>query len=163
MTLSNLSRRLAQVCEIAAALIFLFVCVLNFTQVIGRYATGTSLTWAEEIMRYTMMWVMMLGGSAAIYRAEHMAVDGVVDMVPERLRHLVRSILYGVAGIFCVLLLVYGWPAALANQTQRAAASGIPMLLPYLAIPVGAAIMLAQIVLCWITGFREAPVEEEAW
>lgn len=63
-----------------AAAILLVVCLLNFTQVGGRYALGTSLSWAEETMRYIMVWLMMLGSVTAVYRAEHMAVEGFQDI-----------------------------------------------------------------------------------
>ncbi|TNC60050.1 TRAP transporter small permease [Rubellimicrobium roseum] len=163
MLLPKLARRLALSCELSAAAIFTVVCLLNFTQVIGRYAIGSSLTWAEEIMRYSMIWVMMLGGTAAIYRGDHMAVDSVVEALPSRRRHILRSVLFGIGGTFCVMLAWYGWPAAINNAQQSAAASGLPMILPYLALPIGAVLMLAQIVLCWIVGFHSTVVEEEAW
>lgn len=163
MTLRQLARWLAVTCELSAAAIFAVVCLLNFTQVFGRYMMGSSLTWAEEIMRYSMIWVMMLGGTAAIYRGDHMAVDSLVETLSGRSRHLVRSALFGIAGAFCVLLVWYGWPAALSNARQSAAASGISMILPYLAVPVGGALMLAQILLCWIVGFHPTEFEEEAW
>lgn len=149
------TRRLARLCETLAAAILAAVCVLNFTQVSGRYLFGSSISWAEEIMRYSMLWVMMLGGTAAIYRGDHMAVDTLVDLVGAGWRHLLRSLLFGIAGIFCVLLVWFGWPAALNNARQSAAASGLPMILPYMALPVGGMLMLVQIALCWLTGFEE--------
>jgi TRAP-type C4-dicarboxylate transport system permease small subunit len=155
------ARGLAQSCEVLAGLLLLAVTAINLTQVTGRYLFASSLPWGEEIMRYTMIWVMMLGGVACFWRVEHMAIDALHDAVPVRLRPLVRGALYGVAGIFCLLLLVYGWPAALRNTSQFAAASGISMVWVYLAIPVGAALMLVQIVLCWIAGYEPVEPNEE--
>lgn len=163
MTLQSLTRRLAVSCEVVAAAIFAVVCLLNFSQVFGRYMLGSSLTWAEEIMRYSMLWVMMLGGTAAIYRGDHMAIETVVDVLPERRRHVVRSALFGVAAIFCAMLVWFGWPAALANSRQSAAASGLPMIVPYMALPIGGVLMLVQIALCWATGFEKTRIEEEAY
>lgn len=161
MFVRQLSYRLARLCEVSAAVIFIAVCLLNFGQVFNRYILGSSFGWAEEVMRYCMPWIMMLGGTAAIYRGEHMAIDAVPDMFPKRLRHMARSLLYGVAMIFCVLLVWYGWPAALSNARQNAAASGIPMIVPYMALPVGGALMIVQIALCWVAGFGEHNSEEE--
>ncbi|EPX85246.1 TRAP transporter small permease [Salipiger mucosus] len=163
MTLKSLTRRLAEVCERSAAVIFAAVCILNFSQVFGRYMLGSSLTWAEEIMRYSMLWVMMLGGTAAIYRGDRMAVDTILDMLSERYRHLVRSALFGVAGLFCALLVWFGWPAALANARQSAAASGLPMVVPYLALPIGGTLMIIEIALCWASGFEDTRFDEEAY
>ena len=154
MTTRTLSRSLARICELAAAAILLVVCLINFTQVGGRYLMGTSLSWGEETMRYIMMWLMMLGSVTAVYRAEHMAVEGFQDLVAPKHRHIARSALYGVGGIFCVLQAYYGWEAAVRNMSQHAAASGMPMVIPYMSIPVGSLLILVQIVLCWLSGFE---------
>lgn len=158
MTIRDLSRTLARSCELLAAAILLVVCFINFAQVGGRYIFGTSLSWGEETMRYIMMWLMMLGSVAAVYRLDHMAVVGAQDLVSLRYRHQVRSALYAVGGILFVLLACYGWAAATRNLTQNAAASGMPMIIPYMAIPVGSVLILIQIALCWISGFG---VEED--
>lgn len=163
MLIKRVTRGLALTCEISAALIFFVVCLLNFTQVSGRYLMGSSLNWAEEIMRYSMLWVMMLGGTAAIYRGDHMAMDALTEAAPARWRHLMRSSLFGVAGLFCALLVIHGWPAALSNANQSAAASGLPMIIPYMAIPVGGALMIVQIILCWLSGFEATHYDEEAY
>ncbi|CAH0342484.1 TRAP transporter small permease [Rhizobium sp. CECT 9324] len=154
MTIRDLSRTLAKVCETLAAAILLIVCLINFAQVGGRYLMGTSLSWGEETMRYIMMWLMMLGSVTAVYRAEHMAVEGLQDLVSPRYRSLVRSSLYAIGGILFVFLAYYGWAAAIRNLSQHAAASGIPMVVPYMAIPIGSVLILIQIVLCWISGFE---------
>jgi TRAP-type C4-dicarboxylate transport system permease small subunit len=154
MTIRDLSRTLAKVCETLAAAILLIVCLINFAQVGGRYLMGTSLSWGEETMRYIMMWLMMLGSVTAVYRAEHMAVEGLQDLVSPRYRSLVRSSLYAIRGILFVLLAYYGWAAAIRNLSQHAAASGIPMVVPYMAIPIGSVLILIQIVLCWLSGFE---------
>lgn len=70
-----LARRLAISCEVAAGIILAVVSAINLAQVLGRYFFASSFPWAEEVMRYVMMWLMMLGGTACIYRCEHMAID----------------------------------------------------------------------------------------
>ena len=156
-----LARRLAVSCEVAAAVILAVVSAINLAQVLGRYFFASSFPWAEEVMRYVMMWLMMLGGTACIYRCEHMAIDAVRNWLPERQRAWYRNLLFGIAGVFCLLLVWYGWPAALANASQFAAASRLPMIVPYLAIPVGGVLMLVQIVLCWRGGYQPVGLEEQ--
>lgn len=148
------ARLLARSTEIAAALLLITVTVLNLTQVTGRYVFSTGFSWTEESMRYLMIWLMMLGSVACIFRAEHMAVQTIESRVPPEYARFVRSGLYTIAAIFCLFVLVYGWPLALRNAAQVAPASGIPMIYPYLALPVGAFLMLVQIALTWIAGFE---------
>ena len=60
------------------------------------------------------------------------------------------------------LIVWYGWPAAMANVRQSAAASGISMVYPYMALPIGGVLMILQIVLCFFAGFGQTAYEEEA-
>ncbi len=148
------ARLLARSTEIIAALLLIAVTALNLTQVGGRYLFSTGFSWTEEVMRYSMIWLMMLGSVACIFRVEHMGIEALETLVrPDRVP-LVKSALYSVAAIFCVVILIYGWPLAMRNASQVAPASGISMIVPYLALPVGAALMLVQIALSWLSGFE---------
>ena len=80
MRLKTLSKGLALVCQWSAAAIFIFVCGLNFSQVFGRYVLGSSIPWGEEIMRYSMIWVMMLGGPATIANTRQTAAASGISM-----------------------------------------------------------------------------------
>lgn len=146
---------LARTTETLATLLLIVVTVLNLTQVTGRYAFSIGFSWTEELMRYLMIWLMMLGSAAAIYRVEHMGVETLETMVSPRHALLVRSALYSIGGIFCIVVLIYGWPLALRNAGQVAPASGIPMIYPYMALPVGAFLILLQIALSWFGAFDE--------
>ncbi|MCU0853645.1 MAG: TRAP transporter small permease [Rhodobacteraceae bacterium] len=148
------ARLLARSTEIMAGLLLILVTVLNLTQVGGRYLFSTGFSWTEEVMRYSMIWLMMLGSVACIFRAEHMGIEALEGLVRPQWARYVKSALYSVAGIFCVVILYYSFPLALRNASQVAPASGIPMVLPYAALPVGAALMLVQIALSWFSGFE---------
>ena len=151
---------LARTTETLACLLMIAVTALNLTQVGGRYLFDTGFSWTEEAMRYGMIWLMMLGSVACIYRAEHMGIEA-LEGLAGRHGQLVKSALYTVAAIFLVFLLLYSWPLALRNAGQMAPASGVPMIFPYMALPVGAALMLVQIALSWFSGFEPEQDEDE--
>ena len=147
-------RLLTRTTETVATLLLIVVTALNLTQVAGRYLFDTGFGWTEEYMRYSMIWLMMTGSVACIFRAEHMGIEFLEHAVGPRRAPLVKSALYSVAAVFCLYVLVYSWPLALRNAAQVAPASGLPMIYPYLALPVGAALMLVQIALTWLAGFE---------
>ena len=156
------ARLLARSTEIIAALLLILVTVLNLTQVGGRYLFNTGFNWTEEAMRYAMIWLMMLGSVACIFRAEHMGIETLENLVPPRFARFVKSAVYSVGAVFCVIILIYSYPLALRNAAQVAPASGIPMIYPYAALPCGAALMLVQITLSWLSGFeRDDGLAEE--
>lgn len=148
------ARGLARSTEISAALLMITVTLLNLMQVGGRYFYSTGFSWTEEVMRYAMIWLMMLGSVACIFRVEHMGIEALEGLVPDDYARYVKSALYTVAAVFCVIILYYGLPLTLRNAAQTAPASGIPMIIPYAALPVGSALMLVQIALSWVSGFE---------
>jgi TRAP-type C4-dicarboxylate transport system permease small subunit len=148
------ARLLTRSTETLATLLLIAVTALNLTQVGGRYLFNTGFSWTEEYMRYLMIWLMMLGSVACIFRAEHMGIEFLEHLAGPKHAPMVKSALYSVAAIFCLYVLVYSWPLALRNASQVAPASGIPMIYPYMALPMGAALMLVQIALTWFVGFE---------
>ena len=154
------SRLLTRSMEIIATCLLIAVTVLNLTQVCGRYFFNTGFSWTEEAMRYGMIWLMMTGSVACIFRAEHMGIEMLEQFVTRDKARFVKSALYSVAAIFCCVVIYYGWPLALRNAAQVAPASRIPMIFPYMALPVGASLMLLQIILTWVSGFE--PDDDDA-
>lgn len=158
---TNLARILARSTETIASILLILVTALNLTQVAGRYFFNTGFSWTEEAMRYGMIWLMMMGSIACIFRAEHMGIEMLENLAGAKNARYVKSALYSVASIFCIIVVYYGWPLALRNSAQFAPASGLPMIIPYLALPIGAALMIVQIALSWVSGFESDADDED--
>jgi TRAP-type C4-dicarboxylate transport system permease small subunit len=136
--------RLTLFSEILAALLVGAVVVINLSQVFWRYLLNDPLEWSEEVMRYSMAWVMFIGSSAAILRSEHMAA-GILGS----LRHpLVKTFLH-----YAILLAMLTFAGVLAffgtryglDTGQVSPAAGIPMEIAYLSVGVGGILMCIKI------------------
>ena len=152
--------RLANLTENIAAVLLIAVIVMNLAQVIFRYVIVDPLSWSEETMRYSMTWMVLLAGSSALFRGEHMAISLFDNVRSERLRFFVRQLVFVWIALFCILLMWEGFPAAIQNAQQVSPATRIPMVIPYLAIPVGAALMLIK-VLCLMVLPEDVFMKEE--
>ena len=139
------------------ALVALVIVVL--LAVAARY-TGIfpgSLHWATEFSRFSIIWIVMLGSSIALHRGAHVAID-VTNNLPIRWRRVSRSSAYLLGLAFLGTLAWQGFILSLATMRQTTPALGLPMGYAYAAIPVGAAIMVAQSLLfALLPGLREAP------
>ncbi len=152
--------RLANLTENIAAVLLIAVIVMNLAQVIFRYVIVDPLSWSEETMRYSTTWMVLLAGSSALFRGEHMAISLFDNVRSERLRFFVRQLVFVCIALFCILLMWEGFPAAILNARQVSPATRIPMVIPYLAIPVGAALMLIK-VLCLMVLPEDVFMKEE--
>ncbi|MGC9369917.1 MAG: TRAP transporter small permease [Paracoccaceae bacterium] len=128
--------------EAVAAILLIAVIAMNLAQVFFRYVLVDPISWSEETMRHTTTWMVMLAAAPALLRREHMEVSLFDGVRSAWLRRAVGVLVHlSVAG-FCVLLIVKGFPAAIDNMRQVSPAVRIPMTIPYLAIPVGAVLVL---------------------
>ena len=158
-----LGLKLANLTEIAAAVLLVAVIVMNLAQVFFRYVLVDPLSWTEETMRYSTTWLVFLAAGSALFRGEHMVINlfsGARSALLRMPAH--RAVLLCIGG-FCILLMWEGFPAAIDNMCQVSPATRIPMTIPYLAIPVGASLMLIKVICLFFLpedAFAREEVEE---
>lgn len=133
--------------KVLLVIMLLVMVVVVFAQVIMRSVFHNSLAWSEEVARYLFVWQVWLGASYAAKKGEHMQVD------------LLRRKLKGKAGIFVAIfadLVSIGFCTYLARlsflqmmgmlRLNRVATSfNMPIWIAYLAVPVGAGLMVIRI------------------
>lgn len=120
----------------------IIVCVgLNLAQVTFRYFLYAPLPWSEEVMRYSMIWVAMMGGTAALGRAELPAVNLFAASGNARLKRVLGVLSALSVFGFCVTLIIAGWPTLRRALRAVSPAAEIPLSIPYLAVFVGCALM----------------------
>ena len=69
-----------------------------------RYATGSSLEWANEIPELLFPWLVMSGGVLAALHNAHIATTFLMDAVPARIRRMVATASWSVvAALYATL------------------------------------------------------------
>ena len=60
---------------------FFVLTVMLMLQVVSRYVLKHSFTWMEEFATIMFVWMIYLGGSAAVTHRKHLLIDFVLNMV----------------------------------------------------------------------------------
>ncbi len=128
-------------CFVAGLMTLLVVLV--FTQVLVRYLTYEPLAWTEEAARYVFIWLCLLGAAVAARRGQHFAVDLAQRSLPAGALRIASTAIPVMEAAFYGLLAVAGSKALATIHLQQSPSLEIPMSIPYLAIPLGAALMAA--------------------
>ncbi|CDX04876.1 Sialic acid TRAP transporter permease protein SiaT [Desulfitobacterium hafniense] len=134
--------------EVAIVAGFLFFTILITLQVINRYVLtfadiANINVWSEELARYVFIWVSYIGAALVIKKRANINVDAVTRILPvsfSKVLNLVSSLLTFV--LFYIL--IKGGIATITMQVtnhQVTPAMGIPMYIPYLAVPLGISLM----------------------
>lgn len=126
----------------AAALLAAAMTGALVLQVLFRFVLKSPLSWSEEFARYCFVWLSSLGAAAGLKRGLHPALDVWTGAWGRRVREWTGALALVLAGAFVAVLLVYGWKLARFNMRQLSPAMGLPMGVPYAAVPAGAAVML---------------------
>jgi TRAP-type transport system small permease protein len=128
-------------------LLFIFMVYSVLTQVISRYLLNSPSPWTEEAARYTFVWLSMLGAALGVERQSHFGFDVAVRALPiavaKGARVLAMCIIFAVAA----LLAWEGWKLMQLEKFSTGPATNIPMAWVYAAIPVGAILIMAHILL----------------
>jgi TRAP-type C4-dicarboxylate transport system permease small subunit len=64
-----------------------------FCQVIMRYAFSGATSWADELARYIMIWIVMLAVPIGFRRYRHISIDVFIRRVPKKTRKIIEFLI----------------------------------------------------------------------
>lgn len=117
------------------------VAAIVFGEVVARGLFGRSLIVTDELSRYLMIWIVLLGGVLLVRDNGHIRVDIVVDNIPPRVGWVMRVLSDLLSLAFLATLTVVSVVVAREMGTQHTITLGVSMAWFYAALPVGAALM----------------------
>jgi len=136
-------------------LVLAVMTISVFVQVVARYFGITVVDGLEEIPRYLFIWLVVLGSAAAMYRKEHTLVDYFVKKFGPRTQ-VVILIITTLASIAVFLWLIKLSIVLVPNaQLQTSAGLNLPLGYVFMAIPVGAVLIIVPMVVHLVRSVRE--------
>ncbi len=126
---------------------FVAIMALIITaQVIWRYFLRNPIFWAEELARYSLVWMTFVGAAVALREGSLANMDILVSKLRPSIQKWVSIAVLLVNSSLLAFLLVFS--IRLVNlpsiTSQVSPAMGIPIKYAYAAMPVGLSIMLVQ-------------------
>ncbi|UYG00643.1 MULTISPECIES: TRAP transporter small permease [unclassified Halomonas] len=129
--------------EVVIGLLILSAALILFANVVARYVFNFGFSWAEELVRYQIVWMVLLGASVAARQGIHIGIDILRRFSPPPIARALELLVHAISIGFCAFLVFYG--IELTEQTHRfgqvSSALQAPMWVVQLAIPVGALLM----------------------
>lgn len=127
-----------------ARLMLIAVVAMLVTQVFLRFVYNYSLPWPEEASRYLMIWIVMLAGSLLVKDDQLVRVDFFDYLWPSGWLVYRNAVFRLFLAVLLGVLAWYGLDQAIFAMRRTTTALQISWFWPYLAIPVGATLMLLQ-------------------
>jgi TRAP-type C4-dicarboxylate transport system permease small subunit len=115
----------------------LVMTVLISWQVFARFVMGSPLAFSEEIARFAMVWMTMLGAAYAYRYGTLISVGVLSDFGGPRVRRVLQVTVSLASVIFAYVLLVEGLAIAERTAVQTAPSTRVSMAWLYAAMPGG--------------------------
>ena len=140
--LDTVSERANRAAERLMAILLALMAVISGVAIAGRFLFGYSLFWSDEVTRFLLVWVAFLGMSIGIRRGAHPGIDSVVRALRPNVARSVVRVALGASLLFFLVLIVFGGMLAQMAWLQRSPSLGMPMTVPYAAVPIAGFLML---------------------
>lgn len=131
------------------AIIILVSCLtcIVASSVFFRYVIGYSIFFASELARYLLVWIVFLASSLAIRNGSHIGVEFFKRIVPQKIRTIMIFMSFSLMFFFLLTIgVVSTFYLIPPLWTQVTAAMGVRLFWIFLCIPIGAVLMLLQLV-----------------
>lgn len=139
MSSRSIRQTVDRILEFAVATVMAVLVVDVLWQVFTRFILRDPSSWTEELARYLLIWVGLLGAAYAAGRRMHLALDLLPNKLEGRRRMRLEVLIELVAFAFALFALVIGgarlvWVTLVLEQTS--AALEIPIGYVYLVVPL---------------------------
>ena len=146
--------------EICIFLMFVML-VLVLLQVVSRYLLPVSLSWTEELARFTMLWLIFLASSHIARKSSYIRVTFIIDRQPDKVKRILSVI---VKTIVLITAAHYTWNCfnvfTTVSVKEVSPTMQMPMVIPRFALVVGLALTFLQALAAG--GLKMLDEEEEA-
>jgi tripartite ATP-independent transporter DctM subunit len=141
--------------EFIAAAGMLAMTVVVFVSVFCRYVLHNSLPWAEEMSRFLLIYISLLGAAIAVERRAHLVVDVVAHYLPRYFQHTIVFLSDVLVATVLCFLVAEGWKLVATSNWLKSTAMGWPMGTFLASVPVGALLMLIYMAQRSLRGEKE--------
>jgi TRAP-type C4-dicarboxylate transport system permease small subunit len=112
--------------EVVCTLLFIIMAVVLFCQTMAR-VVGQSFFWAEELARYSMVWIVFLGSTVAVYQGSHTNIGVFVNLLPKGLRRYVEAVVSLASAVVIGIIAYTGITVFKVAMMGKSSAMEIPL------------------------------------
>lgn len=129
---------------IIACISLVALIIITFFGVLMRYFVNKPFVWQEEVQLWCFVWVIFFGASAAFRSEGHIAIDILVDSLPQGTQKVIEVFNYFVVMFILVYLTIHGSNliSQMINTERVSSVLRVPYYIIYSAFPIGCVLMM---------------------
>ncbi|WPP51229.1 TRAP transporter small permease [Catalinimonas niigatensis] len=126
--------------------IIMAIMVINVLWQVGsRYIMQSPSSFTDELARYLLIWLSILGASYVTGKKMHLSIDLLAQKISPEKRKPLNTLVYVVVALFALLAMVIGGSRLVyivASLGQTSPALEIPLSYVYIVLPIGGVIII---------------------
>jgi TRAP-type transport system small permease protein len=144
---ANPLRQLRQAGAVLCGLVLTVFTGLVLYSVAMRYLFSAPPMWGEELPKLLFVWMIFIGAGLAYLSGQNIRMTALIEKVPAGPRRGIELVMHGFAVIILLAVLWYSVPIIQLTARTESLATGLPDAWTYVALPVGALLLLVHEVL----------------
>ncbi|GAB6107803.1 TRAP transporter small permease [Fusibacter bizertensis] len=141
--IKNMLDTIENIVKIVIGLLLAIMLLVALTEVFRRYFLGRSFSWSEELVRYLIIWISFLGAAVAFKDQSLVYFDMIVCRIFKKKKLILSLITNTITLIFIGVIFRNAIQTILKPSilNQNSVGLGVPMIVPFLSVPVGLGLM----------------------
>lgn len=131
-------------------ILFIFLSIIITTilicvsmQIFSRYFFSSPLVFTEELVRFLLIWLGLLGAGYTFGKKGHISLTLLLDKLPNKIQNIMNIIIEVLILIFAIfILLLGGINLILVTKNQVSSVLSIPIWYVYLSAPISGLIII---------------------
>lgn len=114
-------------------------------QVLSRYLFVVPAAWTEELARFLLIWIGMLGAAFAYRHGSHLGIDLLANKLGDAGKNNLHRVVHVVCLLFAASVLIVGGGSLMSmtwELKQYSAAMGLPIAYVYSVIPASGVLIV---------------------
>lgn len=154
--------RLENILVLLAAILVTILIIIITMGVIGRYFFNSPLAWSVEFSEYILLYVTFFSASWVLRHAGHVNIDMFVNMVSDKIKHVlsVITLLISLAG--CLILSWFSFQLTLDSISRGLVMYKMvhmPSYILYLPITIGLTLLSLRLIMLLLERFLPSTTE----
>jgi len=145
--LFNCFERISRFGAVLAEISLVLLLLLVFNEVIARYVLNKPTLYSVELSEYLLIFVAFMAAGWVLQEDKHVKMHFVVNLMPDKVKHILDICTSGIVLIFCIILVWQGGKSsvmAFAGGYHSSSLLNVPLWIPYAIIPLGSLILALQ-------------------
>lgn len=119
--------------------------ILAALQILSRFVIKKPISWSEELLTYSFIWLSFLGASYALAKNKHFEVDLFTSKLSPNLRKLIFIAVKILMISFTILMMKEGYRFASINKFQTMSVMPFTMFWPCIVVPLSGFFMFIHL------------------